>query len=41
VVAEGIETVEERDTLLRLGCDHFQGYLFAKPSSTFLENVWP
>jgi len=31
VVAEGIETLEERDTLLALGIDLMQGYLFAKP----------
>lgn len=31
VVAEGIETREERDTLLDLGIELMQGYLFAKP----------
>lgn len=31
VVAEGIETLEERDTLLALGIDLMQGYLFARP----------
>ncbi|MGC9506003.1 two-component system response regulator [Baaleninema sp.] len=31
VVAEGVETVEQRDRLARLGCDFAQGYLFAKP----------
>ncbi|MFJ3525477.1 EAL domain-containing protein [Pseudomonas sp. NPDC090203] len=31
VVAEGIETLEERDTVLALGIDLMQGYLFAKP----------
>lgn len=35
VVAEGIETVDERDTLADLGCDLFQGYLFAKPGAPF------
>ena len=29
VVAEGVETVEQRDKLRDLGCDHAQGYLFA------------
>ncbi|HEX3549542.1 MAG TPA: EAL domain-containing protein [Candidatus Elarobacter sp.] len=29
VVAEGIETVEQRDALLRLRCDSGQGFLFA------------
>jgi len=32
VVAEGVETSAERDTLLELGCDLFQGYLFSRPS---------
>ncbi|RRV10543.1 EAL domain-containing protein [Pseudomonas sp. v388] len=31
VVAEGIETLEERDTLLALGINLMQGYLFARP----------
>jgi EAL domain-containing protein (putative c-di-GMP-specific phosphodiesterase class I) len=37
VVAEGVETVEERDALLGLGCDWFQGYLFARPAAAFAE----
>jgi EAL domain-containing protein (putative c-di-GMP-specific phosphodiesterase class I) len=31
VVAEGVETVENRDTLLALGCRHMQGFLFSQP----------
>lgn len=31
VVAEGIETPEQKDTLYSLQCDHGQGYLFSKP----------
>lgn len=33
VVAEGVETVEQRDMLIAAGCDFGQGYLFAKPMS--------
>ena len=31
VVAEGVETVEQRDQLLRYGCDVLQGYWFSQP----------
>jgi len=31
VIAEGVETVEQREILLNMGCTHFQGYLFGKP----------
>lgn len=31
VICEGIETREERDTLVELDCDLLQGYLFARP----------
>lgn len=31
VVAEGVETTAQCDILLRLGCLHFQGYLFSPP----------
>jgi EAL domain-containing protein (putative c-di-GMP-specific phosphodiesterase class I) len=31
VIAEGIETVQQRDALLALGCTQGQGYLFSKP----------
>ena len=36
VVAEGIETRDERDALLRLGIDLMQGYLFARPDTSRL-----
>jgi diguanylate cyclase (GGDEF)-like protein/PAS domain S-box-containing protein len=31
VVAEGVETVEQRDFLKNLGCNYGQGYLFSEP----------
>ena len=31
VIAEGIETAQERDLLLSAGCDYGQGYFFSKP----------
>ena len=40
VVAEGIETCEERDTLIDLGCDLLQGYLFARPGPPFPVAEW-
>ena len=30
VVAEGIQTTQQRDALIELGCTHGQGFLFAK-----------
>jgi EAL domain-containing protein (putative c-di-GMP-specific phosphodiesterase class I) len=35
IIAEGIETIEERDALLELHCDFLQGYLFARPGRPF------
>jgi EAL domain-containing protein (putative c-di-GMP-specific phosphodiesterase class I) len=32
VVGEGVETLEERDVLVELGCDLLQGYLIARPN---------
>jgi diguanylate cyclase (GGDEF)-like protein/PAS domain S-box-containing protein len=31
IVAEGVETTEQRDVLAALGCAHAQGYLFGRP----------
>ncbi len=31
VIAEGVETAEQRDLLAAVGCDFVQGYLFSKP----------
>jgi EAL domain-containing protein (putative c-di-GMP-specific phosphodiesterase class I) len=40
VVAEGVETKEERDCLVDLGCDLLQGFLFAKPGRAFPGVNW-
>jgi EAL domain-containing protein (putative c-di-GMP-specific phosphodiesterase class I) len=40
VIAEGVETKAERDTLNDIGCDLLQGYLFAKPNTPFPIPVW-
>jgi len=31
VIAEGVETVAQRDCLVRIGCNIFQGYLYSEP----------
>ena len=31
VIAEGVETREQADYLLRLDCEQMQGYYFSKP----------
>ncbi len=41
VVAEGVETVGERDALAELGCDLLQGYLFGRPDRNLVEPHWP
>jgi EAL domain-containing protein (putative c-di-GMP-specific phosphodiesterase class I) len=35
VIAEGVETAEERDVLADLGCELMQGYLFGRPARGF------
>ncbi len=37
VIAEGIETRSERDSVIDLGCELLQGYLFARPGPAFPE----
>lgn len=31
VIAEGVETTQQRDLLIQIGCDYAQGYLFSEP----------
>ncbi|MDB5746804.1 MAG: hypothetical protein JWP72_1652, partial [Massilia sp.] len=31
VIAEGVETMEQRALLAQCGCRHYQGYLFSRP----------
>ena len=45
-IAEGVETQEQSDFLLKMGCDEVQGYLYAKPMPSnelikFLSNYKP
>lgn len=40
VVGEGVETAGQRDTLVSLGCDLLQGYLFAAPAQGFPRVTW-
>ncbi|MES2956555.1 MAG: EAL domain-containing protein [Pseudomonadota bacterium] len=42
VVAEGVETVEQRDVLVGLGCDELQGYYFARPMApqALIQSGW-
>ena len=34
VIAEGIETIEEQETLIRIGCNYAQGYLLGRPEAS-------
>lgn len=40
VVGEGVETRQERDTLVQCGCDLLQGYLIARPGQPFPSYDW-
>jgi len=40
VVAEGVETVAERECVARLGCHYVQGYLLARPGPAFPLACW-
>lgn len=41
IIAEGVETIEEYKTLLDIGVDLYQGYLFARPGEAFPAVNWP
>jgi EAL domain-containing protein (putative c-di-GMP-specific phosphodiesterase class I) len=40
IVAEGVETAAERDTLCELGCDLLQGYFFGRPEAELRAPTW-
>jgi EAL domain-containing protein (putative c-di-GMP-specific phosphodiesterase class I)/ActR/RegA family two-component response regulator len=40
VLAEGVETAAERDALLEIGCDLFQGHFIAAPGPAFPPASW-
>jgi len=40
VIAEGVETEQQRSKLIELGCDYAQGYYFAKPMSAEAIRSW-
>jgi len=40
VVAEGVETEDQRDQLVALGCDELQGHLFARPMTAASLALW-
>jgi EAL domain-containing protein (putative c-di-GMP-specific phosphodiesterase class I) len=41
VVAEGVETIGERDTAAELGCDLMQGFLFRRPEELKAAETFP
>lgn len=40
VIAEGVETRAEAETLASIGCPLLQGYLFARPAPPYVEVTW-
>ena len=41
LIAEGVERVEELETLAAAGCDLYQGFLFCRPQRPFPAVSWP
>ena len=43
VIVEGVETTDQRDFLVGVGCDFAQGFLYSEPvpSDRFEGRVWP
>ena len=41
VIAEGVETREQRDWLEQEGCFKYQGYYFAKPTTAAKFDLYP
>ena len=41
VIAEGVETLAQRDCLARNGCHTFQGYLFSRPGPVEALDIYP
>ena len=40
VVAEGVETTQQCEQLVAMGCDELQGFLFAKPMTAEVLELW-
>ena len=42
VIAEGVETIDQRDFLAGVGCDFAQGFLYSQPvpADQFERRVW-
>jgi len=41
IIAEGVETLAQRDFLIKNGCRNIQGYLYAKPmEASLIESLW-